>query len=240
MIGKNIVEEEVVSKEEEVVEQLIKDEKVIDLSDYFKKVFINNVWSSNESISGPGSEINSPLVINCIQCIINFINKSVFLKDKELLVLADIPCGDLNWINILLQEILLKTNIKNIHYYAYDIVEEIKEKFELIPKINNVTYSFKVFNAIDEIPIKADIILCKEMFIHLSFLHINKCLQNFKLSESTYLICSDSDNIENKDIQYCCYGECRHVSLLLEPFNLPNPEFEYTNYKIWDLSKFVF
>ena len=218
-----------------------KTETQIDLIDYFRNVFNNNVWGSKESLSGPGSEINCSLVKNCIQCIIIFIKNNNLLKNKESLIIADIPCGDLNWINILLNEILLQTNIKKINYYAYDIVDEIKQKFNSIPKIKDVTYSFEIFNAIENIPIKADIILCKEMFIHLSFLHINKCLQNFKLSGSTYLLCSDSDNIENKDIQYSNYGECRHVSLLLSPFNLPKPDFEYTSfYKVWNLESISF
>lgn len=102
-------------------------------------------------------------------------------------------------------------------------------------KVKNVNYHFKTFNAVTDVSVKADIILCKEMFIHLSFLHINDCLMNFKKSGSTYLLCSDSSNIKNNDINYSCLGECRHVSLMRPPFNLPEPIFQYSCYKIWDL-----
>jgi 2-polyprenyl-3-methyl-5-hydroxy-6-metoxy-1,4-benzoquinol methylase len=209
--------------------------KTVDLSHHFTETFITNAWNSNESVSGPGSEINSPLVQDCIICIINFINQ--FLNNKETITISDIPCGDLNWINILLKEILEKTNCKNIKYYAYDIVEKIGEKFNMMDKIDNVTYTFNVFNAVTDISVKADIILCKEMFIHLSHSHINSCLQNFKNSGSTFLVCSDSGNVENKDIEYSCFGECRHVSLMLPPFNLPEPLYYYSCYKLWELEK---
>jgi hypothetical protein len=205
----------------------------MDLQKYFNQTMINNSWGSNESVSGPGSEKNSPLVKDCIICIVDFINK--FLNDKQTIVISDIPCGDFNWINILLKQILEKTNCKTIKYYAYDICEKLEEKFNTMDKIDNVTYQFQVFNAVTDISVKADIILCKEMFIHLSYLHIDNCLSNFKKSGSTFLVCSDSNNIENKDINYISFGECRHVSLMLPPFNLPEPLYNYSVYKLWEL-----
>jgi len=231
--SEEFVKEETTEVQEETTE--VQEEETVNLSHYFRETFVTNAWGSDESVSGPGSEITSPLVQNCIICIVNFINE--FLHDKENIIISDIPCGDFNWINILLKEILEKTNCKTIEYYAYDIVEKIEEKFNTLEKIDHVTYSFQVFNAVTDVSVKADIILCKEMFIHLSYLHINNCLENFKKSGSTFLLCSDSHNIENKNIEYSSFGECRHVSLMLPPFNLPEPLYHYTFYKLWELEK---
>lgn len=206
----------------------------MDLAGHFIKTFDTNTWGSSESISGPGSEKESSLVKDCIIFVVKFINK--FLQDKETIIISDIPCGDLNWINMLFIEILSKTKCKKIEYYAYDIVDKIEDIFNNMNKIDNVNYHFKVFNAVTDVPVKADFILCKEMFIHLSYLHINNCLTNFKNSGSTYLFCTDSSDIENEDIKYESLGQCRDVSLMLSPFNLPEPIFQFSCYKAWELN----
>ena len=208
-----------------------------DISLYFQKVYLENTWMSDDSKSGPGSNKNSGLVIQCCICIVDTIN--TFFKNKEKITISDIPCGDFNCINILFDEIFEKTSIKTIDYYAYDIVPEIFNDFINLDKKSNVNYFFNILDITKSFPNKSDIILCKELFIHLKYNDIFKALNNFKNSNSQYLICSDSENIENKDITYDHLGECRHVSLCLDPFNLPKSLLEsenYISYKIWDLN----
>jgi len=207
-----------------------------DIENHFIETYNKNVWSSNESRSGPGSERNSILVENACNIVVSTIN--TFLEDKEIITISDIPCGDFNWIDILFSRIFSETKCKKIEYYAYDIVPEIENIFNNIERVPNVSYNFKTFNAIEEEVIKSDIIFCKEMFIHLSFEHINSCLKNFGKSNSSYLICSDSKIIPNKDISYSCFGECRDVSLLLSPLNLQNSLLIDTDsYLVFDISK---
>lgn len=205
------------------------------LETHFIQTYKLNSWNSNESKSGPGSEKNSKLVLLCIDIIISLINDN--LKDINTLILADIPCGDFNWINILLSDIMQKTHIKNIDYYAYDIVDDIQNNFNTLYNLANVNYYFTKFDATQKISIKAHIILCKELFIHLSYKDINLVLNNFTKSESLFLVCSDhNENITvNHDINYGCYGECRNISLVLDPFNLTNYIMKNVGYKVWKL-----
>jgi hypothetical protein len=207
------------------------------LEEHFTKTYNLNSWESKESLSGPGSERNSNLVFLCIDIIINLINKE--LTNTDTIILADIPCGDFNWIDILLSEIKTKTHIKNIEYYAYDIVKNIENDFNnKLKKMSNIKYSFTQFDATKQISIKADIILCKELFIHLSYDDINLVLSNFKKSNSSYLICSDHNELItiNKNIKYDAYGECRNISLVLDPFNLTNYIIKNTGYKVWKIT----
>ena len=102
-------------------------------------------------------------------------------------------------------------------------------------RIENVEYNFQVLDATKEIINSSDIILCKELFIHLSFEHIIQVTENFKKSNSSYLICNDFEGYENKDITYNCPGECRIVCLTKPPFNMSIPLFSENNYKIWNL-----
>lgn len=206
----------------------------MDIQEHFINTYKNNTWGDNESRSGPGSNLNSDLVKETVNFVIKSINK--YYKDFRTITICDIPCGDFNYINVLLQKILDETNCKEINYYAYDIVPEIKYIFENnLKKIQNVNYNFQVFDATKDIVAKCDIILCKEMFIHLSFDHIKSCITNFKNSGSTYLICNDFDHGINKDIQYECLGECRIVCLMKDPFNLPKSSYCENNYKLWNL-----
>jgi hypothetical protein len=202
---------------------------------HFSETYKQNTWNSNESKSGPGSERNSILVKTACETVVKVIN--TFLKDKEIIKISDIPCGDFNWIDILFEKIFLETNCKHIEYYAYDIVPEIENEFNNIKRKENVSYNFKVFNATKDVAVNSDIILCKEMFIHLSFEDTKLCIEKFKKSNSSYLICSDSKNIPNKDIYYSRLGECRDVSLLLPPFNLGDSLLLDTkNYLVFDIN----
>ena len=211
---------------------------MINLEEHFTNTYLNNSWGSSESRSGPGSNRSSLLVNLGIDIIINTINTE--LKNNDKLIISDVPCGDLNWIELLIFSILEKTHIKNIDYYAYDIVKNIQNHFDNLVKINNVNYYFIHFDATKEIPIKSDIILCKELFIHLSFNDIKLTINNFKKSNSYILICSDhtSSNINN-DIVYSELGECRDLSLTLPPFNLNSFFIQNLCYKVWKLKNII-
>ena len=208
----------------------------MDIQNYFTKIYLLNSWQSNESISGPGSERNNYTINNLINIVLNLINMN--LNDNTTLRLVDCPCGDFNWIDLLFISIFKNTNIKTIKYYAYDIVPDLLEKFNNITKIDNVEYNFNVLDITKEIPIKSDLIICKELFIHLSFDDIKKTINNFKNSESSYFISNDFENIDNVDINEYkndCLGECRAICLTLPPFNLSNYLIKYQDYKAYTL-----
>jgi len=90
-----------------------------DIENHFIETYNQNIWSSNESRSGPGSERNSILVENACKSVVSTIN--TFLEDKEIITISDVPCGDFNWIDILFSRIFSETKCKKIEYYAYDI-----------------------------------------------------------------------------------------------------------------------
>jgi hypothetical protein len=208
----------------------------MNIQNYFTKIYQLNSWQSNESKSGPGSERNNNTICNLINIVLNLINMN--LVDNTTLTLVDCPCGDFNWIDLLFSSILKNTKIKTIKYYAYDIVPDLLEKFNSITKIDNVEYNFNVLDITTQIPIKSDLIICKELFIHLSFNDIKKTINNFINSESTYFVSNDFENIENIDINEYknnCLGECRPVCLTLPPFNLCNYIIDYQDYKGYNL-----
>lgn len=179
---------------------------IFDNEKKFNYIFKKNIWGSNESISGPGSEIQNTISIR--KEIPNLINK---LNIKTLL---DIPCGDFNW---------FKEMNLDINYLGADIVDSIIIE-------NNLKYSSELFNfkkldiTSDEIKSKFDLILVRDLFIHFSDKDIFKSLQNIKSSQSKYLLTTNyNDTKINVDI---ISGSFREINLMREPFNFPKPIFE--------------
>jgi len=160
-------------------------------------------WGSKETVSGCGSTLDFTKAIR--EKIPPLIKR---LKIKTIL---DIPCGDFNW----MKEVKLNVD----QYIGADIVVElVKRNNALYEKPDRTFIHLDVTK--DTLP-KADIILCRDCLIHLSFDNIFKAILNFKKSGAKYLLVSTHFKIEkNKDIND---GEYRPLNLQLPPFNFPNP-----------------
>jgi len=169
----------------------------------FTAIYRNNTFGGRESVSGEGS--------NLIQTAVIRQELPKLLKELNVNILLDAPCGDLFWI----KEITLPVH----KYIGVDIVAELVEN-------NNKLYcnqqrSFGIKNIMtDELP-KADVILCRDCLVHLSFKQAFKILNNFKKSGSKYLLTTTfTDRDRNDDLGR---GIWRTLNLQLTPFNFPQP-----------------
>lgn len=72
----------------------------------------------------------------------------------------------------------------------------------------------------DALP-RADLILCRECLVHLSFRDARAVLRNFRRSGSTYLLVTTHAKVrENEEI---ATGDWRPLNLQLPPLNFPPP-----------------
>ena len=94
----------------EIQPNFIKNEQNIEKR--FNLIYKTNFWSSNESVSGYGSELKN--TINIEKEIINIIKK------YQIKSILDAPCGDFNWVKNVLD--------KDLTYIGGDIVQEIIDK----------------------------------------------------------------------------------------------------------------
>lgn len=179
-----------------------------DLEKQFTDVYKNNTWLRNKSKSGEGSDTDSTKTLKLE--LIKLINE---LKIDTLL---DLGCGDFNWMKNIVPEL----NIKQ--YIGIDIVKHVIEN-------NNEQYSsdkieFIYANIINVKLPKADLILCRDVPVHLSFKLINNLLKNFNSSDFTYLLMTTFTNEDrkNKDIE-TKEGAWRPLNLQKEPFSFPTP-----------------
>ena len=177
-----------------------------DEKNIFDRIYFKNLWYSKESISGKGSEMDS------VKNILTKLPK--LFSNLDIVTILDAPCGDYSWMN--------KMNYHFKNYIGIDIVEDLSN--ENNKKYTNNNVNFKCLNIISDNLPKADIILCRDCFIHLSFDDILKTIQNFKNSNSKYLLTTTYKNLKNNINIY--NGGFRKINLELPPFNFSKSEFE--------------
>jgi hypothetical protein len=149
------------------------------------------LWESGETVSGVGSTLHNTVGVRRIILRV--------LKDYKIQSVLDAPCGDFNWFSNLL-------DIQSrIDYLGVDIVEELIEKNKLT--YGSATIGFRYFNLasdVKKLP-RADLIICRDLLVHLSLNDCRKVLQKFKRSGSDYLlithfVSSSTQKITNDEI----------------------------------------
>ena len=172
---------------------------------YFSEVYRKKLFGKSESASGPGSGQGAPAAIRS--------HFSKLLQDFSINSMADIPCGDLFWIS--------KVDLENVSYSGFDIVPSLIATL----KSQYPQYNFGQFDAINQIPPKKDLILCRDLLVHLTTQQALQVIENFKKSGSTYLAITTFTTVEtNKELVIPKIGVgWRPLNLELVPFDLGLP-----------------
>ena len=182
---------------------------VSEREDTFTKIYLGNMWQSQESKSGTGSELASTEnIVKKLPDLISELNiKSVF----------DAGCGDWNWF----KEIDI-----NFNYLGGDIVKPLIE--ELQKKHEKKNIKFVNTDVVQDKFNKFDLVISRNVLFHLSEKDIFKFLSNFVNSDSSYLLTTHSGDYLNNDIDA---GSWRYLNLLDEPYNFSAPLFSIEDCK---------
>lgn len=172
---------------------------------YFNEVYRKKLFGKSESASGPGSGHGATAAIRS--------HFSKLLQDFSITSMVDIPCGDLFWIS--------KVNLENVTYSGFDIVPSLIATL----KSQYSQYEFSQFDAINEIPPKKDLILCRDLLVHLTTHQALQVIENFKKSGSIYLAITTFTTVEtNKELVVPKIGVgWRPLNLSIAPFDLRLP-----------------
>jgi hypothetical protein len=198
----------------------------------FTEVYHTGEWSNNRAypLSGRGSTLEHTAQVRQ-----NLTHIIATLFDKEnVLRIIDAPCGDMTWMPVWLNEILLDG--WKIRYQGIDIVKPIVDENRAkvsitAPGLESLTFEH---SDITQTPIaKADLIICKELVNHLAFTDIFRLLRNFAASKSTYVIITSNKGWDNEELNLTSPGASRHIDLLRPPFNLPPPVYEDGFLSVW-------
>jgi SAM-dependent methyltransferase len=174
------------------------------LDQRFERIFETNLWGADDSRSGLGSELDATADLRAAL--------PGFLRRHKAQSLLDIPCGDFNWISTLALD---------IPYTGADIVPAIVEANERRfggPGTNRRFVRLDLTR--DPLP-QADVVLCRDCLVHLSYENIFGAFANIRRSGGRYLLTTTFlDHQENADIDD---GDWRILNLEKPPFNLPAP-----------------
>ena len=130
-------------------------------------MYRKNLWGSKESKSGVGSELaNTSNVRKIISNLITELNVKT---------ICDAPCGDFNWIRTAIPE--------QVSYSGTDIVPKMISLLNKAHgKPNRRFAHLDLANPNLELP-QVDLIVCRDLLVHLSFQDGLNVLKNFKKSK---------------------------------------------------------
>jgi hypothetical protein len=170
----------------------------------FTGIFANNAWQDAESASGPGSTRARGA---------DFRPALVALLDAYGIgSVLDAPCGDFNWMRDVLAE-------RDLSYTGVDIVQALVDA-----NVRAFAAANRRFLCLDmtraELP-AADLIVCRDGLVHLSFADARAAIDNFRRSGSRYLLATTfTGRARNEDTPT---GGWRALNLEAPPFQFPAP-----------------
>ncbi|MBL8823121.1 MAG: class I SAM-dependent methyltransferase [Planctomycetia bacterium] len=179
-----------------------------DYASRFQQTFEQKKWGASlETVSGEGSTMERTAGIRD--------GLPRLIQQFQIKSMIDAPCGDYYWMK--------HVDLPLDSYLGLDLVPAIIEKnqqeFAKPPRIQ-----FQVGDLIAGPIPKADLIMIRDCFIHLSLGHIKSVLKNVKDAGITWLLASQSpEQTYNRDIP--SGPGCRDINLKLAPFLLPEPRY---------------
>ena len=124
--------------------------------DVFNQIYKEAYWGNG---SGPGSHYNKVLpYVDYVQS---------FFKAKKIYSIVDLGCGDWQFSQYI--------NFDNVRYLGVDVAVEIIESNKIKYESNNI--KFQVMESYKSLP-RADLLICKDVFQHLSQKEIYNILEN--------------------------------------------------------------
>lgn len=176
------------------------DNAKVELRAVFSEIFETGGWATTETVSGPGSTIEST---NQIRPAI-----STLCRQHNIRSILDIPCGDFNWMS--------RMDFSGIQYIGADIVPQLVD----LCRRRHPLHQFEVLDICSDNLPAADLVLCRDCLVHLTFAEIMSAIHNVISSGSKWLLSTQFSGRVNYDIPT---GTWRPLDLCAAPINLPAP-----------------
>ena len=170
----------------------------------FEHYFENNLFGDGESLCGTGSSIMATGTIRAAL-------PPLFARLGARSVL-DLPCGDFNWARAV--------DWCGIAYTGADIVSGLIERNRRLHGGNG--FRFEVLDVLtDRLP-PSDLVLCRDLFIHLPNASVLQAVDNIRRSGARWLLTTHYAGVRrNRDIPL---GSFRPLNLERSPFGFPMPQ----------------
>jgi SAM-dependent methyltransferase len=173
------------------------------LHDVFSRIYRGNLWGEPQSVSGPGSSLEETVAVRE--------ELPRLVRQLGVRSLLDAACGDCHWLS--------STQLDLDRYIGIDIVPELIAQNR--ERLGKAGWEFAVKDITSDALPQADLIICRDCLIHLSFHYIERILRNFRRSGATFLLTTTYSGLDsNHDI---LSGQWRPLDLELPPLSLPPP-----------------
>src|SRR5579871_3916476 len=176
----------------------------LNLAARFERIVSTNLWGAETSRSGLGSELAATSAIRSV--LPGLLQR---LGAKSLL---DAPCGDASWIML--------CNLK-VAYIGVDIVPSLIDANRARVDRGEAVGRFLVADITKDALPRADVILCRDCLVHLSFSNIVRAVAQFVESDAEWLLTTTFTEFPSN--QDCEDGDWRALNLQQAPFYLPAP-----------------
>ncbi len=169
----------------------------------FRDIYRRNHWAGSASPSGPGA---SPDQTSRLRSVL-----PALLRRLTVETLLDLPCGDYSWMRSI--------DLPIASYIGADLLPEVV--LPLQSAYADARHRFLVLDLTrDPLP-GADLLLCRDCLVHLSFADIRRALGNLFASGIPHLLTTTFPQCEvNEDI---VTGDWRPINLERAPFGFPPP-----------------
>lgn len=169
----------------------------------FERIYSTNLWSDPESRSGVGSGLDSTRVLRA--------ELPKALRQLDARVLLDVPCGDFTWME--------RVDLSGIEYIGGDIVPSIVEANRRLHA--SESRRFLDLDLTRDVLPDADVLLCRDCLVHLSYANIRAVLANVARSNIRFaLMTSFPGRRDNYDV---ADGDWRALDFQAPPFSFPEP-----------------
>lgn len=173
----------------------------------FSGVYEQRLWGSRESASGPGSERAAPTVLLALHVL------DTVIREHGIRSMADIPCGDFNWMPELLAA------HPDVTYVGYDVVPALIRD----NRLSHPTHEFRLLDITLAAPERTDLIFSKDLLNHLSEADVWAALENMVASGADWLLVTTNRGFENVDLDPVVPHASRVLDLEAPPYSLPEP-----------------
>ena len=175
--------------------------QILNMKEIFTEIYEKGHWQvhDKESVSGSGSTLQA--TINTRKGIVDI------LKKYSIKSILDIACGDFNWFK--------EIDLGDIKYIGGDIVETLIESNK---KYETDLITFEVLDITKSDLPEADLLICRDVFVHLSIEDIELALKNIR-GKYKYVLTTNFPTVENnREVET---GKWRILNVALSPFNFP-------------------
>lgn len=167
----------------------------------FRHAYETNLWAGKESPSGSGSSLDQTARLTAAL--------PEICQHLDVRTLLDLPCGDGHWMSTI--------ELPGVHYLGADLLPEIVAR----AATRRPDREFRVLDLTSSTLPAADLVLCRDCLVHLSFQDISRALANLRRAGIPWLLTTTfPGEPSNRDVTT---GDWRPVNLEQPPFRFSPP-----------------